>query len=504
LDGHTSVERRSFLQLAGAGLVSAVALSGTAATSEDYTVVEVSPGENWFYRLDDGETFENVLFDCTADDTRVSLAATGENWTIRNVGIRGVHDQTGGHAVLTLEAAGGTDCLVENVWMGDGSSVYDGAGSSETAAWVSPESTGQITFRHCYFKGWKDNGIYASAPGRDGNGVVNVDSCYACNNNHADYRIGSTGSVVKNSVVEHTESGSGVRGIWCWYNDGLEIRNTNIETNGYGAAVHAGPDDPASVTLYDCETSGALVKDGRGDGEISLASGNGNSPDTTVPSGVPTSAEEAARGGPADTDPHDEVALITTPDASGFDYEIEVTGDASREDLGETPSGNPIHSGRAAEWQQETEDGWIFGGTLGDGYGHGFMIEGDVVRFEASEWETGDDPVTDYWVERDGECIVACEEECTRDLPNTIVVDGTDTNGLSKYTFSVSETVEREPELTSVKDGGLPWDTMEDDVSDGTVIGVVGQGQDGYRFSGELTSSQFDDDLTVDITFDDC
>jgi hypothetical protein len=35
--------------------------------------------------------------------------------------------------------------------MGDGSSVYDGASGSETAAWVSLESTGTISFRQCYF-----------------------------------------------------------------------------------------------------------------------------------------------------------------------------------------------------------------------------------------------------------------------------------------------------------------------------------------------------------------
>ena len=618
---NTLLGRRNLLKATGVGLVSMVGLSQSAFADSNYKTVKVDAGENWFYRLDDGETLENVLFDCTASDTRVSIKATGENWTIRNIGIKGVHDQSGGHAVFALEAAGGTECRVENLWMGDGSSVYDGAGSSETAVWVSPESSGPITFRHCYFDGWKDNAIYASSPGREGNGAITIDSCYAANNNHADYRIGSTGSVIKNSVVEHTRSGSGIRGVWCWYNDGLEIRNCDIDVNGYGAAIHAGPESPGGVTVYDSELSGALVENGRGNGSITLASGNGDSPDTSVPDGVPSSPEEAASGTSAqsgDSKKKDEVAIITTPEAGGFDYEITVTGDAfretlgetpsgneihdgkaaeyaeqtedgwlfggtlgdgyghgfmvegevvgvevtdwdtgedpiadywverngeciiacgddtqpevselaliaepeasgfdyefevkgnaTREALGETPSGNPIHAGKAAEYAEQTEDGWIFGGTLGDGYGHGFNIEGEIVRFEASDWETGEDPTQDYWVERDGECIIACGKECSTDAErgNTIVIDGTETDSLTHYVFSVSGSIEREPDLTSVEDGGLPWDSMEDKLSEDTAIGVIGQGTDGYRFSGEITDRQVYGDAEVSVTVNDC
>jgi len=289
-------QRRGFLKTVGVAVASLTGASAVASAAEEYDVVEVPAGGHESYDLADGETFENVLFDCTNSGTRVSITASGENWTIRNVGIKGVHDQDGGHAVLGLKAANGTDCRVENVWMGDGSAAYDGAGSSETAAWVSPESTGTITFKHCHFQGWKDNAIYASSPGRNGDGAVVIDRCYAANNNHADFRIGSTGSVVKNSAVEHTTSGGTARGVWCWYDSGLEIRNVDIDMRGNGAAIHAGPYEPGEVAVYDTQYNGPLVEDGQGSGRIELKRGNGTSPAVSVPAGVPQSPEEAASG----------------------------------------------------------------------------------------------------------------------------------------------------------------------------------------------------------------
>jgi hypothetical protein len=183
--------------------------------------------------------------------------------------------------------------------MGDGSSVSDGASGSETAAWVSPESTGTISFRQCYFANWKDNAVYASAPG-GGNGPVVIDRCFAANNNHADYRIGSSESVVKDSVVLHDRDTATCRGIWCWYKTGLEVQNCHVDTNGQGAAIHAGPYEPGGVNVSDSEYDGALVEDGAGSGEITFVSGNGTSPDVTVPEGVPQSAEKAASGSSSD------------------------------------------------------------------------------------------------------------------------------------------------------------------------------------------------------------
>jgi hypothetical protein len=306
-DDHTEsngnlFQRRGFVKTVGVAVASLAGASATAGAAENYDVVEVPAGGHKSYSLSDGETFENVLFDCTNSNTRVSITATGENWTIRNVGIKGVHDQDGGHAVLGLKAANGTDCRVENVWMGDGSSVYDGASSSETGAWVSPKSTGTITFKRCLFAGWKDNGIYASAPGGDGNGSVVIDECYAANNNHADFRIGSTGSVVKNSAVEHTKSTGTCRGVWCWHNPGLEIRNVDIHMQGNGTAIHAGPYEPGEVDVYDTQYAGPLVENGKANGEINLVSGNGTSPSVSVPEGVPSSAKEAASGSSSSAD----------------------------------------------------------------------------------------------------------------------------------------------------------------------------------------------------------
>src|SRR6056297_909957 len=76
---NTLLGRRNLLKATGVGLVSMVGLSQSVFADSNYRTVKVDAGENWFYRLDDGETFENILFDCTAADTRVSIKATGEN-----------------------------------------------------------------------------------------------------------------------------------------------------------------------------------------------------------------------------------------------------------------------------------------------------------------------------------------------------------------------------------------------------------------------------------------
>ncbi len=381
-DNGSLLGRRSVLKLAGAGIAALATGVGTTSAAS-YDTITVPAGSEKTFRLSDGETFENKLIDVTASNTRVSIIATGRNWTIRNVGIKGVHDQTGGHAVLGLKAAGGTDCLVENIWMGDGSATYDGAGSSETAAWVSPKSTGTITFRNCNIQNWKDNGIYASAPGRDGNGPVIIENCYAANNNHADYRIGSVGSAVRDSVVVHDKDGSDSRGVWCWYNDGLTVDNCDIDMNSYGASIHAGPYAPGEVDVYDTQYDGRLVEDGQGDGVINMRSGNGTNPQTSIPDGVPRTAEEAASGNVGSSESSSLANALRIDTASGaplVTYEFTATGPIQMEAEAESPDS-----------ASENSDGtWTASGIVGDGYADTWSFDGHLTDF------TYDNPVSLY------------------------------------------------------------------------------------------------------------
>jgi hypothetical protein len=84
-------------------------------------------------------------------------------------------------------------------------------------------------------------------------------------------------------------------------------------------------------------------------------------------------------------------------------------------------------------------------------------------------------------------------------LPYRLTVDATGSDGVTKYTFTVSGDVARDAGASQVNGGGTPWDRMEDIARDGKVIGIVGDGVDAYRFSGSLTALTVDGDADVDI-----
>lgn len=477
----TLLGRRSVLKLAGAG-VTALATGVGTASAASYETITVPAGSEKTIRLSDGETFENKLIDVTADYTRVSIKATGENWTIRNIGIKGVHDQDGGHAVLALKAANGSDCLVENVWMGDGSATYDGAGSSETAVWVSPESTGTITIRNSNFQGWKDNAIYASAPGREGDGPVIIENCYAKNNNHADYRIGSHGSVVRDSVVVHDSDGSDSRGIWCWYNDQLTVENCDVEMNGYGASIHAGPYEPGFVDVYGTQYEGRLVENGRGDGEINLISGNGTNPSISIPDGVPTTAEEAASGEVSSgsgttsdgsdgstTEPlSNSLRIETDPGADLVTYEVQTSGEIQLGDASESPD----------EAVQNTDGTWTASGIVGDGAADSWSFEGEILGV------TYDNPMT---------LIVNGSEvdPAVFDM-NRLRLETQSGDPLANYEFTTSGQIKlgaesEDPDTATQNDDGT-W----------TATGTVGDGgADSWYFDGTLKDVAADNPVTV-------
>jgi len=76
-------------------------------------------------------------------------------------------------------------------------------------------------------------------------------------------------------------------------------------------------------------------------------------------------------------------------------------------------------------------------------------------------------------------------------LPNRLVIDGTTTDGEATYSLSVSEDIERSPEL-----GGLE---CSDTVADGSISGTIGNDTDGYRFSGNVETVSVDGPATLTI-----
>src|SRR6056297_2572493 len=124
--GH-SIDRRSFLGAASAGVASAVGLSALATGSGDaaeYRTVTVPAGATENFSLGSGDTLENVLIDVTADGAGVSIRAQGDGWTIRNVGVKGPNN-TGANKLFVPSVSEGGSALVENFYIGDGTSIMD-------------------------------------------------------------------------------------------------------------------------------------------------------------------------------------------------------------------------------------------------------------------------------------------------------------------------------------------------------------------------------------------
>lgn len=290
--------RRSYVRslAAVAAATTGAAMVGTAAAA-DYETITISAGEDRTIHVDDGETFENTLIDCTASGARVTIAAHATDWTIRNVAIEGNLDVGRPAAVFGLSDVENGTSTFENVYLGDGS-TNAGDATSETGIWVSPEHNGHLDISRVNVQEFPDNGIYASAPAGAGGGTVHIDRCFAANNYVSNFRIGSEGSAVTNSSVYLDDDGYDGRGIWVWSPGPCEIENCQLEMDGRHYAIHAGANGNGSTAVvadtdYDTGFHGGVEE--RFGSRLELDD-VGTDPEPFVPDGVPTSPEDAAGG----------------------------------------------------------------------------------------------------------------------------------------------------------------------------------------------------------------
>jgi hypothetical protein len=123
-------------------------------------------------------------------------------------------------------------------------------------------------------------------------------------------------------------------------------------------------------------------------------------------------------------------------------------------------------------------------------------------------------PVVDYSVPDDAAVTVSLDGTETRfetlvgagaaTPARYIVIDGTgDAVEVGSYLFSVTGTVERDEERSQVPEDGNGWDKLTDLVSDETVVGVVGNGVDAYRFTGELVEVDVRGDASYTVVEED-
>ncbi|USZ68089.1 right-handed parallel beta-helix repeat-containing protein [Halorussus salilacus] len=487
------LDRRAYLKMAGAAAASVAAVGATTSRVDaaDYETIEVPAGSRETIRIGGGETFENKLIDISADGAHFRVVTSGSGWTIRNVGVKGQNSDTSDtYSCFALQCDSGGEGLVENLYMGDGS--VDRCGHAAIGGYGN---AGHVTLRNVHVQGWGADGIYLSQPGVEGNsgGTFTVENAFAKNNNIENIRIGTTGSVIRDSVVHvegtdpvpSNESGQKApRGVWLKEQSGLEVENCDIKVSGADAVF---ANDGGSGTLTDCRVDGSISGDVQTQNVTEGA-------DVTPPEGVPMSAEEAASGGTSEGSSSDEpqtteesddeedsegdlLELVSGEDTSGVRYEFTVEGSVEKHESGD-------NAAESSDEITENGDGTVtVSGVAGNGYGDAFYVNGAVTAMDLDE--------SDWTLRYDGEEVSV--DELT--LPKKLVIDGSNRpNAVSTYTFEVSGKARKSADIGSIND----YDTVED----GTISGRVVGGKDGYRFSGDVTGFELDGPANVRVEDD--
>jgi len=174
--------------------------------------------------------------------------------------------------------------------------------------------------------------------------------------------------------------------------------------------------------------------------------------------------------------------------------------------------------GEMGEEASENDDGtWTATGALSGASTSGdtFEFKGEITSFtiegarDAVTLYLDDEEISkeDLVVEPEDHDDEDHEEEADGDdddhddeeLTNVLIIDGTVSDDLAQYKVVVSGRIEKSDSLSSVVDGGSPWDKIQDRVDGSTATGVVAKGLDGYRFSGELVSFQVNGNVDVTL-----
>lgn len=404
--------------LLGVGTAAGQNISKVTKTQEDgYERWEVPANTDVVVTLGDGDSFEDVLIDQTADGANLYVVASNNpsNWTIRNVGWKGMcytSDVDGWAGVFHMVVSG--DGLIENVFIDNRT---EGQGSEIGGALTARHHSGTIDVRNTYIAGCGNNAFYASSSGKTGGGggAVRFYNCYHRDNTVSQFRVGGPGSLVKNcvGVVNDPEGLRGpypnttsqrARGIWC-----RNMPDNFVENS----VMYVDPDDADPWANFMVEHFYKSIGD---EAVLNLeggALGNADAPKLTY---------ERARDGPA--------YFVGDVDTSGLTSTV--IGDG----------GVPQSPAMAARGDRD--------------------MPPELPGVESTDSTTTSD--------------------------RTLTIDGTDAEW-TDYEFTVSETIENNPEVGTFGDG--------DEINGSTATGFVNGGTDGYLFTGELTDATVNGGATV-------
>ena len=327
----------------------------TADDGEDYDTIVLAPGEQRIHRLSDGERFENVLIDQTAENSMFALGVEegANDWVIRNVGWKG-RAPIGGNREYTFLVHVRGDGLIENIFI-DQRDPEGGDGSDVGAIWTYTQSHhGHIECRHNFIAGCGNNGCYDSDDGfghQSSTGSVSHYRSYHRDNAPSNFRPGKSDSELRECVSVandpdgrrggYPSNGSQLcRAIWAWHNPDIRA----IDCAFWWDPDDVSPSTPfwtthrsstsegsrCSLHLIDCDLNDSWEAAGN---SLAFESGNasvefenlGNSPSVAVlGDGVPLTPEMAAAGQRA-LPPE----LGTAPSGGAGDPEGEVTNPPS-------------------------------------------------------------------------------------------------------------------------------------------------------------------------------
>lgn len=536
------VTRRDSLKLGGTALATSVAglgYVGSAAAAEN--TITLDPGESRTIDVTDqpNNTFKNTLVDASADGAEFSIQAVGDDWTIRNVGIKGPLPSSVSPVIrLRVTDPDGVG-TIDNVYIED---AYN-----------------NFMFCHAYHEGHIDiknstfvdnhrdeeDTLYGSPPGnpdadwgkQTGNGgTIRVEGCYCERIAGYGWRMGSDGSEVVNCTLVDMERVA----LANLYGRTVEFRDVDVVNANLGLRLgdHVNGDDTDGLTKaprtvvdnvrIDADTD-VQFNDHQGNSPELVGSVSGN-PDSTPPAGAPMSAEEAANGnndGGGDgnvSEPNDRLVLS----GSGTqNYSLGVSGGIN--DTESTENSDTVNASSGS-------------GIVGDGAVDTWYFDGDVTDLTMNL----DDGRITATVDRSaGEITIQAgsgvdytyyDVTVTGDVAGVSGIDGGDNVGETSFSGGVAdggtETYSYTGELRSVDlaNGGATADvthrhvlTIEDvsdsatanydfsvtgtltksdamgatiddndTISGGSASGQVNGGTDSYEFTGEITSFSAD------------
>ncbi|MFP8952576.1 hypothetical protein ACLI4Z_06320 [Natrialbaceae archaeon A-arb3/5] len=469
------LDRRSYLRLAGV-TTAAATLPASAQADEDYDEITA---RGQVIRIGRGETYENKLFDLTNGNS-VLLLVEGGNSVIRNIGFKGLH--RGDEFMISINASSG-DVLIENVYLGDGStkegeSFVHGPG----AVFYHRNAACDVTFRYCNVQGWPNNGFYCSNTASGGS--ARFEHCYGKNNGVSTYRVAGGNDAIVDCVAynDGTDYGPGWGGyvedagrpVWVWPGNTVTIEDSHFADGPYPHAMVLRGSGAASM-------SGGGIR-GNVQGGGLQQSGVSNSPDLSVPDGVPTSAEEAASGGSGDESEQDaddeesRLANVVVFDGAG-------TTESTSYEFVVSEAVEPSTDEDATIDDAAEADGTRARGTVAD-YRDAWRFDTEIERLSV------DGPAT---VRVNGTEV---DPDVFDDVSRVIRIEG-ESSESTRYEIEVDGEIERS------NDDGEAID--DDDGDDGSVHGVIGDWTESFRFTGSLEqvtvggpASVFVDDEEID------